>query len=624
MFRSQHLKLYGSIRYAAQQKKQQRKDIEANIVDIVCKLAKEKNEQKLNAMVEEGYCLSAFAGRHNAVKRLAKDGDTAAVDFLISKFNASRNHAVEGYALGGHVEQVNEQIKKGASRDCAISGYAIAGNEEQVNRQIKMGANIDLAAHGYAKKGDVKLVNRLLEKGADKNWAALGYAFGGYVEEGNRLIAPGEQKQLMFIYATVGNVEQVNLLIAQGVDSQFAVIGYAFAGNIREINKLPHNVVDMVLGYAMAGNARVVNQLIAAADEKLKQGLKNCAVQGYAGRGHVAQVNYWLAKGVSLNVAVEKYISSDHINEANHLIERGANKDFAVRWYAYNRLVDQVNQLIAQGASRTFAAEGYARGGYQDLAEDQIVHGADRTHVMRQYATAGKVELVNALIAQGADRNIAILNYAASGYIDEVNKLIAQGGSRNYAAKGYACNPKCISYMNEQITKGAHLNRALAGVCKSNWFHTLSDSSDILVQIDNDELRKLIINKYTDDSTIRDKLQLFYKKWNNITGKYNLSLPVAASLQVTGARAWFLQGHQLVNQAFPYEIFFHISTYIVGLSLDDTKKVFSAINKQLFEDLNHDHLEKYLVGELSQEQYENENERDYSKYVERKLGKLGY
>lgn len=62
---------------------------------------------------------------------LAKEGNREAVEFLIDKFKASRNAAVKGYALGGFVNLVNEQIKAGANPDYAVWGYANSGYTDQ-------------------------------------------------------------------------------------------------------------------------------------------------------------------------------------------------------------------------------------------------------------------------------------------------------------------------------------------------------------------------------------------------------------------------------------------------------------------------------------------------------------
>lgn len=45
---------------------------------------------------------------------LAKEKEIEAVEFLLTRFNLSVNDAVEGYAIGGHVNPVNQLLAQGA------------------------------------------------------------------------------------------------------------------------------------------------------------------------------------------------------------------------------------------------------------------------------------------------------------------------------------------------------------------------------------------------------------------------------------------------------------------------------------------------------------------------------
>jgi hypothetical protein len=59
---------------------------------------------------------------------LAKEKEIEAVEFLLTRFNLSVNYAVEGYAIGGHVREANQQIARGASKDYAVEGLGIGGH----------------------------------------------------------------------------------------------------------------------------------------------------------------------------------------------------------------------------------------------------------------------------------------------------------------------------------------------------------------------------------------------------------------------------------------------------------------------------------------------------------------
>lgn len=62
-----------------------------------------------------------------AVKGFAIRGDNKQVQACISLFGASPDHALSGYAQGGHIDQVNDLVKKGANRRFAIDGYKCGG-----------------------------------------------------------------------------------------------------------------------------------------------------------------------------------------------------------------------------------------------------------------------------------------------------------------------------------------------------------------------------------------------------------------------------------------------------------------------------------------------------------------
>jgi len=294
---------------------------EETIVEKIYRLAEAKDEKALTDLVKQNVCIGVFQGGYNAIKLLSAEGDTKSVDFLIGKFNANRNDAVMGYAMGGHVEQVNQLIAQGVSRDRAVDGYARGGHIKLVNQQLEQGANRKWAVLGYAFRGDVDQVNQLIAQGASRDWAVNGYAKGGHIKQVNQQLEQGADRNFAVKgYAIYGYVEQVNQQIGQGASRNEAMTGYAFGGHVEQVNRL-----------------------IAGAPENML--LKSYAIFGYAHGGHVEQVKQLLAQGANCHDAVRGYANGGHTEQVNQLIAQGANRHDAVMGYDYDNNLEKENVL---------------------------------------------------------------------------------------------------------------------------------------------------------------------------------------------------------------------------------------------------------------------------------------
>lgn len=295
------------------------------LFETIYRLAKDKNEEGLKAITKSGVCINFAYGESNIVKLLAKQGNHEAVEFLIDKFKASRNSAAEGYARGGFVKFVNEQIELGAHRDYAVSGYALAGNIEQVDLQISKGANRNYAALCYACSGYIDQVNQQIAAGADKKFAAQGYAQGGHIEQVNQLLAAS------------GNVLDANII------RNWAVRGYGCGGRFEQLNQLileGANRDDAVFGLAHGNYIEQVNQQIQAGASR------DFAVRGYASAGLVEQVNQQIAQGASRSDAVWAYATCGYIDQVNDLIAESANKYSAEQGYIKAGCLDNINEAL--------------------------------------------------------------------------------------------------------------------------------------------------------------------------------------------------------------------------------------------------------------------------------------
>lgn len=291
---------------------------EETVVQKIYRLAKENNVPQLNEMVREGVCLGVTLGQFNAVMLLAKEGEVEAVELLIQQFNASRNDATRGYAMGGYVNEVNKQIALGAKRDDAAFGYAFAGLIELAYGVVADESNRNFAAAGFAMRGDVEQVNKLISEGASLDFAARGFAMSRHVTEANELIGRGANPNFALQgFALGGYVDEVNEQIAQGANRDFAVWGYAFAGLTDEVNKQIGQGANR--DYAVGG--------------------------GYARGGHVGEVNQFIAKGVKREYAVRGYAIGFHVIEVNKHIAEGANKTEAVLGYRMGGHLEEMNLL---------------------------------------------------------------------------------------------------------------------------------------------------------------------------------------------------------------------------------------------------------------------------------------
>lgn len=97
------------------------------LFDEICDLAKKKDIETLKKKIrEEKICVDVKKGFYTPVMFLAQQGKEEAVTFLINEFNADRDYAVMGYAIGGHTNWVNDLLAKGANPKYEVRGYAQA------------------------------------------------------------------------------------------------------------------------------------------------------------------------------------------------------------------------------------------------------------------------------------------------------------------------------------------------------------------------------------------------------------------------------------------------------------------------------------------------------------------
>lgn len=413
---------------------------EFDMHESIISFAKRKDEPALADLVAKGFYLSAFKGLYNPIMQLAEQNEVDGVELLMYRFKGSYNHALEGFARGGHDSKVKELLATGANARFAIEGYAFKGDVKQVNSLLKNNENnlslIYDAIYGYALGGHVELVDLLQQS-----------------------IKPCEKLTKMIVEA------------------------YARGGHISQVNKLEKHHSSAINGFAMGGFIDYVHTYLA------QEGLED--------------------------------------QESN----------LAIKGYAYNGQFDLVKKLIKNQADKSAAIQGLASAGYLDQVIE-LINEAPTTK------TSLRINL-----------NIAVFNFAFSNHIEQVNQLIKMQASREEALRGYDCGL------------------------------LLKDSLPLLIFTEDEPLRKRVAMQAAREnpSFNKDEQLANTAKLRAIMKAYQLGYRQASALCSKEAREWLLQSQQLVKQEqLPAELFEHISTFVVGLSSKDTRKLMHSVAKKLF------------------------------------------
>ena len=207
-------------------------------------LAKKRNEDRLNALVRQGICPGMFEAGTNAIMLLAEAGDVESVNFLITKFKANPEHALEGYARGGHTAQIEKLLQEGRSLQYVFRGLAYGGHVDLIEAEKTKIANTIFGdsfaediAYGFALKGDETQVAKCLSETnthAVLAMAKQGYALGRHtallqqvqIEEDSEL-----ESQLLYCYAKGGHSEIVNEITDSFEVDEKAILGYGAGGH---------------------------------------------------------------------------------------------------------------------------------------------------------------------------------------------------------------------------------------------------------------------------------------------------------------------------------------------------------------------------------------------------------
>ena len=249
------------------------------IFNSICSLAIAGDEKGLRQLLATNVSIARHFNWSTPVKLLAQNGEHRAVQFLLRRFHANPNHAVEGYARGGFVENVNALLKLGAKNIDAACGYAYAGNHCQLEPFLKEDSfipghymfDLNVIILDAAMGGQFELVEQLITMGAGIKEAAWGYVIGGYdhkVEDLRRRDG-SINTTLLDAYAITGNVSEVENYLQQDEEVlPIAVDAYAQGGHVNLVEDLLSrgaNLLNAIKGYIKGGFIHEADELIARA-----------------------------------------------------------------------------------------------------------------------------------------------------------------------------------------------------------------------------------------------------------------------------------------------------------------------------------------------------------------------
>jgi ankyrin repeat protein len=387
------------------------------------------------------------------------------------------------------------------------------------------------------------------------------------------------------LLAEQGSFEAVWLLTNRfKADKNWAVYGAARGRHLDIMHQLIEQdacVNVAVRGAAHGGHFDIMNQLI-------KEGANlNNAAYGAALGGHHDIMHLLIEQGASRDVAVIGAAQTGHLDTMYQLIKEGAPLNYAVCGAALGGHHDIMHQLIKQGASIDDAVDGATRGGYFDIMNELIKQGASLDYAVQGAVDGGHFDTMNQLIKQGASIDCAMKSVAEGGHADIMNQLLMQGASKDTAVFGAALGGQheLLNQLMKQnleslcwVEKGAIQNGHLK---KQRCLRYISC-------IDDPALRSILaIRANEGDETINvDLLQEKSGRRNRIMNEYHLNYHQAQALTAPNAIMWILQGRHLVSTGqIVDDIFFKITRFAIGLSPQDTKQFFYAINQKLFANL---------------------------------------
>jgi hypothetical protein len=178
-----------------------------------------------------------------AAMKMAMEGNHAATEMLLSRFDANPGKVIEGYARSKNIAKVNELLaREGFAKyaDYAMQGYAYAGNSDEVNKLLELkDTHLNFPAYGYARAGNLVELKKLFDREDCKpNVIAMALEGSAHSE----------------LYA---QVETIIILGSQLLDAKDAQKNQTQMKNLRDLfMKKPDHFADLC-GWAVSGYANI-------------------------------------------------------------------------------------------------------------------------------------------------------------------------------------------------------------------------------------------------------------------------------------------------------------------------------------------------------------------------------
>lgn len=345
------------------------------------------------------------------------------------------------------------------------------------------------------------------------------------------------------------------------------------------INKFNANLNRAIYGAAQGNHKEFMNELIASGASI------DWAVRGAALGGHHELMTYLLERGASKDYAVFGAAQRGDNKTVSALLELDASKDMAICGAALGNNMDLVKKLIKLKANKDIAIQYAAQGGHNDLMSFLLKLDASKDFAVYGAADGGHFDVMDDLLKLGASIDWAVCGATHGGHQTIMNLLLKQEASKDWAVEG-AANFGHFNLINQLIKLGASKKWAVMGATNGGSY-TLKKENVLryISHIDDAELRKnLVVKAREDDQTIDVNLLDKAERRNKIMKEYLVNYSQAHSLTMPGVRTWVSQGPQLIaTEKMTSDLFYLISYLSFGLSCENTRQLYHAINQNLFE-----------------------------------------
>jgi hypothetical protein len=450
-----------------------------DVLKAICRLAKTKNKKELAALLEgEKISVSANFGSITAIEILAFEGEIEAVDFLIQEFEGDVTFAALGFARRGDVIAANDLKKYGADPLRILMGHCIANNPEAIDKEIKAAAHdnelirevVMNMVTGYALGGHIEEVNWLLSEEVKRGrtvqelfhftmLAIVSFAIIGRFDLNELLICEllivenrvlDYQHQFLTFRQWVrvstalgatgfGDFDKVLRLLPFMAQHQqlipLAINLIAFSGCDQKLFEFlelhPNRTPEAITGAASGGHEWIVDTLIERSNDN-KQQLINLAIEYYEKHRHIRQSKKLLSAGADINAALKGASQGYHLNEMHCLIMNGADTKYAIEGLTAIWKKDDITLLTGSARPEELVAAAARLNRSQfllDLAQQPAISGRLGLHtpLLRSAAFGALNPRQRLLTNVGLD--MVMQKCASVGAIDCINWLLADAAN---------------------------------------------------------------------------------------------------------------------------------------------------------------------------------------------------